>query len=62
MDMVGHQAVCENVEIVVCGIAYKPVEITGAVVDCEEDILLPITTGCHVVGYVRDYYSCGSWH
>ncbi len=62
VDMVGHQAVRENLKAVLFAIPRKQVEIETAVGIVQKNLLLPVTALSHVMRKTRGHDSGYSRH
>jgi uncharacterized protein with ACT and thioredoxin-like domain len=62
VDVVGHEAVAEQVDSTASCLALEQVEVDGPVIVDEEDLLTVIAALGDVVRETRDDDASGSWH
>jgi len=62
MDMVGHQAICIQFALKFVFPFVKVIKVIQIVVVRHENRLAVMSAMNNMVGMIRDYESCGSWH
>jgi hypothetical protein len=62
MNMIGHEAIGEDINAVFRTILAQPGEIDGSILVCEKDILAAITALGNVVGDICENGSGDPWH
>ena len=62
VDVVGHQAIGENLDLMAAAVFFQPFEINLAVFFREKHIVPAVAALGDVVGKSGEYGACESWH